>query len=245
MFSTSTEVAQAMNTPENRNQNKWSQTNRIKNLDHAAQSKCDKKRISQALVALVTSTIHLKGLCLVAFLFPVLHKTHRHRIGVFKFRVDLFDEVDMAYLYPGIDRQENDGCHCADEDIFWDQISSGCTEEEKVRDGAQHTAHHAGIGLIFNLIVDFVLIFRRDAVQQLFELMNGINRHQRQEKTDADMKRRCHRAEPLAEIFDCTDNAVLKIHKNPRSQRAARTGDNQNQDILDNRMFFIENPPSK
>ena len=128
---------------------------------------------------------------------------------------------------------------------FRDQISSGCTEEEKVRDGAQHTAHHAGIGLIFNLIVDFVLIFRRDAVQQLFELMNGINRHQRQEKTDADMKRRCHRAEPLAEIFDCTDNAVLKIHKNPRSQRAARTGDNKIRIYLITGCFFIENPPLK
>ena len=130
----------------------------------------------------------------------------------------------MAYLHPGVDGQENKGCHCADENIFRDQISSGCAEEEKVRDGAQHTAHHAGIGLIFNLIVDFVLIFRRDAVQQLFELMNGINRHQRQEKTDADVKRRCHRAEP---------------------QCAARTGDNQNQDILDNRMFFHREPSFK
>ena len=137
LFFAGKQKAQAVQSPENGNQEKGHQSQRVKQLNKGADCEGAQKSQLGDAEAAKGSAVHPQLLRLVALAFPLGGKTERERIHLFKAWVHPLDHVDVGNLHPGVQRQKEQGSSGADEDVSRVLVDKGYSEEEEVEDEDQ------------------------------------------------------------------------------------------------------------
>ena len=232
--------AQAVQSPENGNQEKGHQSQRIEQLRKGAD--CEGAQESQLgdAEAAKGSAVHPKLLRLVALAFPLGGKTQGERVHLFKARVHPLDHVDVGNLHPGVQRQKEKGSSGTDEDVLRVFIDKGYPEEKEVENDRKGVdgENFGAVIVAFNLLKQFLLVLWVGAGNLSAQLACEKDRHTGQEQADRQVQSRQSGAEHPAQRLDGRNQSRLLEREQKRKHSTADAGDNGDENEFNGRIFF-------